>query len=82
MKARIIEEKRIKDEDERIKDWERKFDKEQVRKEEELIKKFNDQLTKEKEDSKKIIEFKKVEPAEEMKEIAEGEVKKEENDKY
>ena len=77
-----INEKRIKDEDERIKDWERKFDKEQVRKEEELIKKFSDQLTKEKEDSKKIIEFKKVEPAEEMKEIAEGEVKKEENDKY
>ena len=38
---------------------ERKFDKEQIVKEEELIKKFNDQLIREKEASQKIIEFKK-----------------------
>jgi len=57
--------------------------KEQIAKEEELIKKFNDQLIKEKEQSEKIIEFKKEEVIEEKKEeILENEVKKEEDDRY
>ena len=79
IEAGIIEEKRIKDEDERIKKWERKFDEDQIRKEEELIKKFNDQLNKEKEENKKIIEFKKEVK---IKEIIEDEVKKEENEGF
>ena len=37
----IYEEKRIKEEDDRIKDWEINFDAEQAKKEEELLKKFN-----------------------------------------
>ena len=49
----MIEEKRVKDEKERIKDWERKFDKEQERKEAELVKKFNDRLVNEKEEELK-----------------------------
>ena len=46
----------------------------ELKKEEEIIKKFSDQLNKEKEDSRKIIEFKK----EKQEEIIEDEVKKEE----
>jgi hypothetical protein len=37
---KITDEKRLKEENERIKQWEIKFDAEQKRKEEELIKKF------------------------------------------
>ena len=40
LEAKISEEKRIQDENERIKEWERKFDIEQTKKEEEFIKKF------------------------------------------
>ena len=40
LEAKIAEEKRIQDENERIKEWERKFDIEQAKKEEEFIKKF------------------------------------------
>ena len=43
------------------------------------MKKFNDRLIKEKEESKKIIAFKKEEKIEE---IIEDEVKKEENEGY
>ena len=50
---------------------------------EELLKKFNDQLIREKEESEKIIEFKKEEVIEEKKEeILENEVKKEEDERY
>ena len=52
--------------------------KEQIRKEEELIKKFNEQLIKEKEENKKIIEFKKEEKIEE---ILDDKVKIEENER-
>ena len=48
-----------------------------------MIKKFNDQLIKEKEQSEKIIVFKKEEVIEEKKEkILENEVKKEEDERY
>jgi hypothetical protein len=77
--ARLFEEKRVKDEEERIKEWERKFDKEQIAKEEELIKKFNDQLIREKEENEKIIEFRKEEVVEE---IIDNEIKKQEDEKY
>jgi hypothetical protein len=40
IEARIIKENRIKEENERIKEWEIKFDADQKRKEEELIAKF------------------------------------------
>ena len=40
---RIDEEKRINDENERIKEWERNFDEEQEKKEEELLEKFNNE---------------------------------------
>ena len=40
LETKIAEEKRIQDENERIKEWERKFDIEQNKKEEEFIKKF------------------------------------------
>ena len=62
---------------ERIKEWEIKFDAEQKIKEEELIKKFNDQLIKETQQSEKIIEFKREEIIEDKKEeILENELKK------
>ena len=51
----------------------------QIKKEEDLIKKFNDRLIKEKEESKKIIEFKKEKK---IVEISGDEEKKEENEKY
>ena len=48
-----------------------------------MIKKFNDQLIKEKEQSEKIIEFRKEEVIEKNKEeILENEVKKEEDERY
>ena len=48
-----------------------------------MLKKFNDQLIREKEESEKIIEFKKEEVIEEKKEeILENEVKKKEDEKY
>ena len=47
-----------------------------------MLKKFNDQLIREKEESEKIIEFKKEEVIEEKKEeILENEVKKKEDER-
>ena len=40
LNAKIEEEKRIHEENERVKEWEIKFDEEQKKKEEELIRKF------------------------------------------
>ena len=48
-----------------------------------MIKKFNDQLIREKEESEKIIEFKKEAVIDEKKEeILENELKKEEDERY
>ena len=48
-----------------------------------MIKKFNDQLIREKEESEKIIEFKKEKVIQEKKEeILENELKKEEDERY
>ena len=48
-----------------------------------MVKKFNEQLIREKEESEKIIEFKKEEIIEEKKEvILENEVKKKEDERY
>ena len=48
-----------------------------------MVKKFNEQLIREKEESEKIIEFKKEEIIEEKKEvILENEVKKKEEERY
>jgi hypothetical protein len=50
--ARIHEEKRIDDENERMKVWEKNFDAEQKKKEEELLKKFyNDEKQNERAES-------------------------------
>ena len=40
MQEKIAEEKRIEEENKRIKEWEQKFDQEQKKKEEELIRRF------------------------------------------
>ena len=50
IQKKIFEEKRIKEENERIKNWEIKFDAEQKKKEDELLTKFNN--AKEKEDER------------------------------
>ena len=42
MKQKCAEENRIKDENERIKEWERKFDEESKKEREELIKVYTD----------------------------------------
>lgn len=48
-----------------------------------MVKKFNEQLIREKEESEKIIEFKKEEIIEEKKEvILENEVKKKKDERY
>ena len=48
-----------------------------------MIKKFNDQLIREKEESQKIIEFKKEVVIEEKKEeVLKDEIKKEEDERY
>ena len=48
-----------------------------------MLKKFNDQLIREKEESEKIIEFKKEEVVEEKKEeTLDNEIKKKEDEKY
>ena len=52
--AKIAEEIRIKNENERIKEWELKFDQEQKKKEEELIKKFNEEKKRKKKRKKKL----------------------------
>ena len=54
---RIAEEKRIKEENERIKQWEKKFDENLAKKEDELIKKFYSNQVKE--DEVKKDELKK-----------------------
>ena len=40
MREKIAEEKRIEEENRRIKEWEQKFDEQQQKKEDELIKRF------------------------------------------
>ena len=62
-----------------LKEWERNFDLAQIRKEEELIKKFNTQRMKEKEEGEKIIEFKKEDRIEK---VIEDKIKKKESEKY